>query len=137
MGPTGVLIGVGAVCGSLLTIVAFMRWIIPALRRFGHLVDDLAGEPERPGVPARPGIMLRMASVEETVRAGISNNQEIAALREEMRDGFKRIDLRVVELEQAVEEFRDAANDASRDKARTWDVIDDAIRATPPPPATA
>lgn len=40
----------------------------PQIRKVSHFVDDLAGEPERPGVPARPGIMERLASVEDEVR---------------------------------------------------------------------
>lgn len=47
--------------------VAFKAW--PAVRKVSHFIDDLTGEPARPGFPARPGLMERMASLEETQEA--------------------------------------------------------------------
>ncbi len=58
--------------------VVIARRIARGLRRVGHLVDDLAGEPSRRGVPARPGVMERIAEVEtkvETVRKEVTPNQ--------------------------------------------------------------
>lgn len=40
-----------------------------ALRKIGEAVeefrDDWFGEPERPGVPGRPGVMVRLATIED------------------------------------------------------------------------
>lgn len=45
------------------------RKILPALRRFGHFLDDVMGEKPRPGFPeGRPGVMERLAKVEESLR---------------------------------------------------------------------
>jgi hypothetical protein len=38
-----------------------------AVRRVGHFLDDYSGEPARDGMPARPGLMARLTSVEESV----------------------------------------------------------------------
>jgi hypothetical protein len=41
------------------------RWIWRLLRRCMEFFDDWGGEPERAGLPARPGVMARLASVEK------------------------------------------------------------------------
>lgn len=33
--------------------------------KFGHLIDDMMGEPERPGVPRRPGWGERIARLDD------------------------------------------------------------------------
>jgi hypothetical protein len=38
------------------------------IRRVTHALDDLVGEPERPGVKARPGVMERLSGIEERLR---------------------------------------------------------------------
>jgi hypothetical protein len=53
-----------AVCGC----VAFcVRWSWRLLMRVVRLLDDYFGEPGREGVPARPGVMARLASVEKSL----------------------------------------------------------------------
>ena len=37
---------------------------MPRARQIGHILDDISGEAARPGVPARPGLMERIQSVE-------------------------------------------------------------------------
>jgi hypothetical protein len=49
---------------------------LPSLRRFGHALDDIVGEPARPGVDARPGLVERMANVEEHLTAGFNGHTE-------------------------------------------------------------
>lgn len=39
--------------------------VFPFLRKINHFVDDVAGEPARPGFEARPGLMERLSVVEE------------------------------------------------------------------------
>lgn len=58
------LVGLAAGLGALWWLMT-RAW--RGLRGIGHLVDDLRGEPARPGVPARPGIMDRLASLEADV----------------------------------------------------------------------
>jgi hypothetical protein len=44
-----------------------LRWAWRILRRISHFLDDYAGQPARDGLPARPGFMARLASVEESL----------------------------------------------------------------------
>jgi hypothetical protein len=53
---------------ALLGIFAFCaRWSWRLLMRIVRLLDDYFGEPAREGVPARPGVMLRLRSVEDSL----------------------------------------------------------------------
>lgn len=49
-------------------VLAFLIWVGvkvgKPVRKFMHLIDDLVGEEERPGVPARPGLMERVGMIE-------------------------------------------------------------------------
>lgn len=54
----GVVAGIGG-------LWALLRRAVPVLRKIGHLVDDLVGEPARPGHPARPGVMQRLQELDE------------------------------------------------------------------------
>lgn len=53
---------------ALAGVLGFLwRKVWPALRRFSHFVDDFVGEEERPGVPARPGVLERLQTLEEAL----------------------------------------------------------------------
>lgn len=54
----GVIVGVG---GTLIT--TWQRWRKP-IKDIRLLAEDWHGEPDRPGVPGRPGVMVRLASIE-------------------------------------------------------------------------
>lgn len=53
-----------AVGGALGVAARGGRWLVRRSRQLGHLLDDLLGEPERPGQPARPSLMARVAQIE-------------------------------------------------------------------------
>ena len=53
-----------AVGGALGVTARGGRWLARRGRQLGHLIDDLLGEPERPGQPARPSLMQRVAGIE-------------------------------------------------------------------------
>ena len=55
---------IAAVCGGLAWA---LRWAWRILRRINHFLDDYAGQPARDGMPARPGFMARLTSVEEAL----------------------------------------------------------------------
>lgn len=45
------------------------RWAWRAARRVTHFLDAWNGQPEADGIPARPGVMARLGTLEETVTA--------------------------------------------------------------------
>lgn len=62
---TGILavdlcVALSAIAGGGAVVVRLFRF----LKRMSNVVDDWAGEPERPGVPGRPGVMTRLAAIE-------------------------------------------------------------------------
>lgn len=52
-----------------LAAIAVIIWVgvkvWPYLRKLSHFIDDVAGEPARPGIPARQGLMERLSTVEQ------------------------------------------------------------------------
>lgn len=57
--------------GGLVTLAGVLgflwRKVWPVARRFSHFLDDFLGEKSRPGVPARPGVLERLQSVEDAL----------------------------------------------------------------------
>lgn len=64
----GDVIGVLAAIGAVWTAI---KWVKPALSQLGHFLADWNGEPERPGVEHRPGVMEQLS---EPHRRGHSQN---------------------------------------------------------------
>lgn len=120
-------------------VMAFQRWALPKMRQLGHLIDDLAGEPARPGVPARPGLMERMKSVEDYAQSLLNRLAErldrVDHRLERVEARIDKFDTEIEDVKARLTEYRDAANEASRDKAAAWQAIDHAIQADPPPTA--
>lgn len=52
-----------------LAAIGVLVWVgvkvFPFVRKINHFIDDVAGEPARPGVEARKGLMERLSVVEE------------------------------------------------------------------------
>lgn len=55
---------VAAGVGAVIAICGFGWKFFRALGQFIHMIDDMAGTKARKGVPARPGIMERLANME-------------------------------------------------------------------------
>lgn len=55
---------------TILLIIGLARRIRPLLKRVSYLLDDWFGEPSRPGVPGRKGVMERMSDQDKAI-AGV------------------------------------------------------------------
>jgi hypothetical protein len=107
-------------------IFAAFKWVIPFARKVSHFIDDVAGEPERPGVPARPGLMERVTTIETTqeeqsvVLAAVERKQAehsdtLATVSHEvttnhgssLKDSTKRLEGRVDDMEQKLTDLHD------------------------------
>ena len=56
------------ILGVLVTLaIRINKLIYPVWHKLEQMANDFAGEPERPGVPAKPGIMERIAKLEQLV----------------------------------------------------------------------
>ena len=54
--------------GVLVTLaIRINKLVYPVWHKLEQMANDFAGEPERPGVPAKPGIMERIAKLEQLV----------------------------------------------------------------------
>ena len=88
-----------AVAGSALTgWVAWVKGVSPAVRWISSVkdkMDDLYGEAERPGVPARPGMMERLAETDLAVA-------EIKAAIPGLTSALQEIQVRDAERAEAI-----------------------------------
>lgn len=68
----GVVVGIITVIG---TLVAVGRWTYRQLKSVECLLEDWHGEPARPGVPGRLGVMERLDSIEKKVNSAAFNSR--------------------------------------------------------------
>lgn len=59
-----VSIGVAAIIGAVFAVSKLGSTIVNGSRRASRLIDDLTGEPARPGFEGRPGVLARLSSIE-------------------------------------------------------------------------
>lgn len=98
-----------AACIALATLAgggAVVVKLIKFLKKMGDAVDDWQGEPARPGVPERPGVMTRLATIEEQLHPNHGST---------LRDAINRTELAV----QRVEDGLAAHLEAHREDAMT------------------
>lgn len=87
-------------------LVVVVRKVWPWLSRLKDFLDDLMGEPERPGVPARPGVMTRLAQHEVDI-AEIRVAAQQAAHHSQPNGGSSAYDQLIGEVRSARKELAD------------------------------
>lgn len=107
--------------------LAWLAWKVwPVARKISHFIDDVAGEPARPGFDARPGLMERLATVEgkqddQTARLqSVEQKQDdlngrVAVVQHEvttnhgssLKDSVKRLEARVDKIAPPIVELHD------------------------------
>ena len=71
-------IDIGLIVGLITiaaTIVAVGRWVYRHFKSLECLLEDWHGEPARPGVSGRLGVMERLNSIEKKVNSAAFNSQ--------------------------------------------------------------
>lgn len=58
---TGIVVSISS---AIATIAGTVAWVAPKLKRLNYLFDDWNGEPARPGVSRRAGVMERLEQIE-------------------------------------------------------------------------
>lgn len=73
----------------IVILTGALAWAIkvawPVARKLSHFVDDVVGEPDRPGVPGRPGLMVRVAHIEHEVKTNHGSSLKDAVKRVEVK----------------------------------------------------
>jgi hypothetical protein len=96
-----------AVCG-LLAWLGRHTWRV--LRRVGHFLDDYQGQPARDGLPATPGFMARLSSVEDLLaevakQLTTNGGQSLRDVVQQGADDAKTVKTDLGELRRRVELF--------------------------------
>lgn len=68
--PEAVMSRLGLAVAALVSLWAALRGIFRLFARMHHFLDDWFGEEARDGIPARPGVMERLESLERAVQEG-------------------------------------------------------------------
>jgi hypothetical protein len=87
-----------AACVALATLAGggtVVVKLIKFLKKMGDAVDDWQGEPARPGVPERPGVMTRLATIEEQLHPNHGST---------LRDAINRVESGVRRVEDGLAE---------------------------------
>lgn len=68
----GIIVGLITIAA---TVVAVGRWTYRQFKLLECLLEDWHGEPDRPGVPGRLGVMERLDSIEKKVNSAAFNSR--------------------------------------------------------------
>lgn len=91
-----------------------LRWGWKVLRRVSHFLDDYNGQPARDGMPARPGFMARLTTLEVLIQHVVDETKPNHG--SSLRDSLNRLERDVGEIktEQAAVKMRLQIYDAGK-----------------------
>ena len=86
--------------------------LLPYGQKLVRFIDDVAGEPERPGFQSRPGLMERVARIEHEVRTNHGTSLKDAVKRVESGQEEHRTFTREMfeSLEERIRDFETTRN---------------------------
>lgn len=89
---------------GIVVVVGLIKKVWPLLRRLGDFLDDVAGEPARPGVPARAGLMERVQRIEYELfpNSGKSMRDQTDRMEELLNNDNERIGALSTQLEDHI-----------------------------------
>lgn len=87
---------------GIVMVWGLIKKVWPLLKKLGDFLDDVAGEPERPGVPARAGLMERVQRIEHELfpNSGKSMRDQIDRIEEKVNSDDERIGSLADKLDQ-------------------------------------
>ena len=109
----GLLAAVGAIWASI-------KWVRPALRAITNFLDDWNGEPERPGVPGRAGVLEQIADLRtdvdlaKTLARDAAESASDAAFHSKPNHGSSSYDV----LMRQVQDTKGAIAESQQDRQR-------------------
>lgn len=107
------------------TVFASVKYVFPAIKGLIDFFDDVKGEPARPGVEARPGLMDRLASVESIQKA---NSRTLDTVRHEVfPNSGKSLRDRIDQTAKAVDEVNEKLDNDNRRIASVENKLDEHI----------
>ncbi|MFC8290079.1 hypothetical protein ACFUJ0_06040 [Streptomyces sp. NPDC057242] len=84
--------------GAAALLYRWIRGIRRVLRGLADFLDDWTGTPGRAGVPERPGVMQRLASLE--AQAAVIKHEVRPNSGSSLRDAVDRVDARTAHLDK-------------------------------------
>jgi hypothetical protein len=84
------VLGAFCVAGFLGALV--WKYLRPPTKGIEHFLEDWNGEPERPGVPGRPGMMERVANIETSQTASATHQSKADAFFEKYGPIIDKLD---------------------------------------------
>ena len=87
---------------GIVVVWGLIKKVWPLLRKLGDFLDDVAGEPARPGVPARAGLMERVQRIEHELfpNSGKSMRDQTDRIEEKVNSDDERIGSLTDKLDQ-------------------------------------
>lgn len=77
--------------------VKFWKIVAPVFREIRNFLDDWKGEPDRPGVKGRAGVMARLGSIEHELHpnSGLSMRDAINRTEQQGKDMSDKLDAHI------------------------------------------
>ena len=83
---------IAAMATVFATVGSLVAWLHPKMKKLMNMLDDWSGESERPGVPQRDGVMVRLEKIERRLDDGCTHSTAMNRQTEMLTEILKRLD---------------------------------------------